>query len=386
MIKNLLSWSLWIVAAFVVFPFLYLKQKSNKRTPLVNKRIVVYFQSKIGDSIAQSPVLRAIKTYYPHSKVTLILTEPAQESLFRASPYIDTLIVLPTSNRLMGKLLLVFRLLLHKPTLSYNFSSQTWIDFINIFALIPSRISIKPYGATSVNELLSKTFSTKYHEFPKGQYSTKFYVSLIVPVLEDVNLLDRKLHIAQEDITAVDRIINKQGIDTSSLIVDISCSSGNPLKNWPLANYSTLADLIVDKYKATILFSGSCSDTLMISDIINSMRHKSKAIDLSGQLTLGEFATLCTKINLLISADSGPIYVACATGIPTVNIAGPVDLAEQYVESPIWKSVQLSLPCVPCSFVSPHATVCKITTRECIVNITPEMVLAKVTEIIDARN
>jgi len=50
---------------------------------------------------------------------------------------------------------------------------------------------------------------------------------------------------------------------------------------------------------------------------------------LTGRINIDELKAVVARLDLFISADTGPIYIAEAFQVPTVDIVGPVDEKEQ---------------------------------------------------------
>ena len=52
-------------------------------------------------------------------------------------------------------------------------------------------------------------------------------------------------------------------------------------------------------------------------------------IDASEKFSIDELKALIAQAGLFISVDTGPLYIAEAFGVPTVDIVGPMDEREQ---------------------------------------------------------
>jgi len=64
-------------------------------------------------------------------------------------------------------------------------------------------------------------------------------------------------------------------------------------------------------------------------------------------------------MSLYVSADTGPIYIAEAFNVPTIDITGPVNENEQPPQGEKHKIVFNDVYCRPCSFVMNTARKCK---------------------------
>ena len=68
-----------------------------------------------------------------------------------------------------------------------------------------------------------------------------------------------------------------------------------------------------------------------------------------------------------MAADSGPLHIAEAVGVPAVIIGGPADLRERDLRT-AHTLVQKDLPCLPCvsAFEAPYA--CPLGHHRCLVD------------------
>lgn len=63
--------------------------------------------------------------------------------------------------------------------------------------------------------------------------------------------------------------------------------------------------------------------------MIQLLHAKTKYVNTAGLFTIDELKCAVSMLDLFISVDSGPIYIAEAVGVPTVDIVGPMDEKEQ---------------------------------------------------------
>jgi ADP-heptose:LPS heptosyltransferase len=100
-------------------------------------------------------------------------------------------------------------------------------------------------------------------------------------------------------------------------------------------------------------------------------------IDAAGAFALQDLPALLSRLALLVSADSGPLHIAEAVGVPAVIIGGPADLRERDLRTE-HILVQQDLPCVPCvsAFSAPYA--CPLHHHRCIEDTTVAEVWAAV--------
>ncbi|MBP8002117.1 MAG: glycosyltransferase family 9 protein [Chloroflexi bacterium] len=96
-------------------------------------------------------------------------------------------------------------------------------------------------------------------------------------------------------------------------------------KRWPVERFVLLGNHLVRRYNARILVVGAAADADLARTLTGLM--SAKAVNLAGQLTLGELGALGEVADLYVGNDTGPTHVAAAVGCPTMALFGPSDPA-----------------------------------------------------------
>ena len=108
----------------------------------------------------------------------------------------------------------------------------------------------------------------------------------------------------------------------------VSPSAGNKIKEWPSERFAKVADHLIEKHQANIIIIGGPEDKRRVAKTKNHMKFGMKALEVTN-FSIDELKALISKLGLFISVDTGPIYIAEAFGIPTIDIVGPMDEKEQ---------------------------------------------------------
>jgi ADP-heptose:LPS heptosyltransferase len=75
------------------------------------------------------------------------------------------------------------------------------------------------------------------------------------------------------------------------------------------------------RHQAKIVLVGAKEDKALTTAVAGMMSNA--AVDLAGELSLGELGALCEVADLYVGNDTGPTHVAAAVGCPTLAIFGP---------------------------------------------------------------
>lgn len=166
----------------------------------------------------------------------------------------------------------------------------------------------------------------------------------------------------------------------ADFLVGIHPGVGNPLKQWPIAYFSRLSDLLVDRYRAQVVLFGGEKERESVSQLVDMMDHKHKAISLAGKTSLEEFMNMVKYCHVFIGNDSGPCHIAGVTGVPTLIISGgQVSPYEWHPLGDKTISVRLDVPCAPCYKALPEH--CP-NNRKCLVFLWPEKVFEAIEQLL----
>jgi ADP-heptose:LPS heptosyltransferase len=111
------------------------------------------------------------------------------------------------------------------------------------------------------------------------------------------------------------------GVTVGAPTVGLHPGAKDPARRWPTKHFAALADALVDRYGATIVLTGGVDECELTAAIVQAMSYP--ALDLAGQTDLGLFGALISRLDLLVTNDSGPAHLAAATGTPSAVLFGP---------------------------------------------------------------
>ena len=129
--------------------------------------------------------------------------------------------------------------------------------------------------------------------------------------------------------------------------------------------------------RVQIVFTGAKSDRPFIEEAQRAMGGARPSLSIAGETDLLELAALMKSAALLLTGDTGPLYIAEAVGTPTLSLWGPTSPAiygpltsgHTFIESPY--------PCRACC-----RTRCKKKNNACMAAIAPADVAEKLSEML----
>lgn len=350
---------------------------------LTNKRpnILIIKLSAIGDVVHSLPFLEVLRDRFPLATIDWVIEEDASD-IAEDHPDIDRLIVFPRKSWLKrfikkGKYIGVAR---EVGNFIKEFKKRRYDIVVDLQGLLKS--GILTFLANGKRKIALNG----------GREGSSIFMNERVAIPDpDIHALDRYLCIARylgatnhtwnghipihnADKRHVDYLLGQTG--NTGIMVAVNPVAKWESKLWELNRFSSLADKIIEKLGAEVIFTGSQGDRAATADILSGM--KVRALNLAGETTLKELAYLYQRCAVVISTDTGPMHIAAAMDSPIiVALFGPTDPLRTGPYGSRHRVIRAGLECSPC-FKK------RCDDMSCMKNITVDMVFKAVKEVISA--
>ncbi|MBF0385593.1 MAG: lipopolysaccharide heptosyltransferase II [Candidatus Omnitrophica bacterium] len=280
------------------------------------KKILVINVNWLGDVIFSSPVFKAIKAKYPQASVTCLGPLRVKEIL-EANQFIDNIILFDDKGKersLLAKLMLVLRLRREKFDLAIILHRSMTRALFCFLAGIKVRVG---YDTKNRRRLLTCPIKEPKEDLHRSDY----YLNLIEKF--GINVDDRRafLSVKEEAADKAGKILKNSGVDEGDYKVVINPGGNWGLKRWPKENFTSLIRKLNFDGDKKIIISGSDKDADLANEIVHSLNFM--PIILCGKLKTEELIAFLSKVDCVVSGDSGPLHIANALGTATVGIFGP---------------------------------------------------------------
>ena len=163
----------------------------------------------------------------------------------------------------------------------------------------------------------------------------------------------------------------------------VHVSGGRESKQWHLDRFAQVARTLAREHGATIVLTGSTGDRQLV-DTVRAQLSDVAVIDVTGQLNLPELAAVLSRLDLLVTGDTGPMHLASAVDTPLVALFGPADPKRYGPASSRQKVLRVQLPCSPCGQVRLPPERCRGHVPDCMDGIQVAAVVAAAAELLDA--
>ena len=152
--------------------------------------------------------------------------------------------------------------------------------------------------------------------------------------------------VGEEDEKWASDFLEAFQIDRKRPLIAIHPGSPIPIKRWMPERYAELADWLIARKRAQILFVGVKDEIPIITDIQGLMRAETNNI--AGKTSLTQLASILQTCNVFIGNDSGPMHLAAAVGTRTIGLYGPGDPTRFGPVGTMCQTIQRKTDCPPC--------------------------------------
>lgn len=360
----------WLFLTYALAPCLYfliflLVRRGGSQKSL---KILVIQTAKIGDMVCTTPVFREIKKKFPSCHLAVLCLRKAG-GILKNNPRVDETLLVEDYPGTWGKIRLLRKLKKEKYDWTVNLLPGSFNNIIAFWSLIPNRVAARHKGAGIAIGLLS-IFNNHRLEFKSHTSFTLHYLNLLKFLGIEQSSNEREIFIRPEEEKKSSDFLARNNLSASDLLIGIAAVPGNKIKQWDLAKFAVLSDLLIEKMGAKIIFTGAPDDKAQIEAVQKMMQNA--GINACDFFKLQELPAFLQKLKLFISTDSGPLYIADALGVPVVNIGGSYDIQEQAPSGNKCKILQ-KYP-VSCSFIIPASLACREKHLKNLRDTTPEEV------------
>lgn len=133
-----------------------------------------------------------------------------------------------------------------------------------------------------------------------------------------------------------------------SMVIGVNPGGDRLNRRWDPDRYAHVADRLAERFHAAILILGGPGEEGIAGRIAGRMKQPS--VNLAGRMSLDDLAYIISRLDLLLTNDSGPMHIGAAAGTPLVALFGPEDpvLMGPYTREDLFRIVHKEVPCRPC--------------------------------------
>ncbi len=325
------------------------------------ERILVVTVNWLGDALMTTPVFEAIKLKFPEAYLGVMAPERVTD-VFTDNPFIDRVIIFDEKKNqkgLFAKLNFIRSLKKEKFDTVFLIHRSFTKALICWLAGIKSRIGYRRFKSLFI---LTSPVSPPKNILHRQDYYLSLFENQGISFNEKTPVFYISGQIQQKVNVSFQAIRQKH-----KYIVGMNPSANWEAKRWPAENFAELADHLIKKHQAAVLFIGTKKERQLIAQVTKQM--KFQAYDFSAKTNLKELGALMKNSDLFVSNDSGPAHLAAALAVPTLVLFGPTAREITAPRGPKVKIIQKDFGCrIPCYDFN-----CR--DNKCMKDITPQEVI-----------
>ena len=347
------------------------------------RRILAVRLDNIGDVVMLGPSLRALKTAYPDSRLTLMCS-PAGSQVAPMLPWVDDVMVLravwqdasgamPLDPERELELVATLREREFDAAFIFTSFSQSPYPpaYICYLAGIPIRVGQSKEFGGSVLSTWVRSMPDDAHQVDRGLH-----------LLDEAGIRPAgthlELHVPESARNAADRILAEGGIKQGNPFIVMAPGASCQARRYDPLRYAEVARLLVRQTDLPLVVVGSERETELVKPILHAAGER--AVPLVGRTAISELAAIISGAALLIANDLGPMHIADAFLTPMVIMYSGTEYESQ------WRprnapTTLLRKPtfCSPCyNFQCPY-------NMECL-DFTPQQVVAEAIKMLETDN
>jgi len=304
--------------------FIFLPPYPKEIPPNINfGNILVLKLWGFGSLLEATPLFKALKKRYPDSTIDL-LTFPANKEIALSLELFRKVYVIDLRKRFLSffwqTLRFIFR---HRK----KYSLVIDLEFFALFSALVTKMLGSRYSMgfktflAMRNRCYSRTVVFDHSNHVRIIF-IKFLDALHIKELPDITLsppktpADKKLLVMKKFPILEENYLHiAVNINSSDLFIN---------RRWPEDYFRKLIGFMQrDCNNPQIYLIGGREDLPMVEDFYESLPDKKGVHITAGKLDIIEFSYALTKMNCLITSDSGPLHIAEAVGTPVVGFFGP---------------------------------------------------------------
>jgi lipopolysaccharide heptosyltransferase I len=340
--------------------------------------------SALGDVTHALNALALLRAEKPQAFIAWAVEERFA-GLLEGHPHVDELIVVPRTrwgrmarNPLKWIALMRERRRMKKSLRSMEFDAS--IDFQSslksTWLVRGARAETRIGFGRPVNREFNFLFQDRCVHVPSDHvHRTERDLALLAPLGITPRYVPCELPRPEGAIRQVDDILSETGyVDGPLIVMHPGTSAFAAFKRWPAERYAAVADRLIADRDARIVLTSGPTDRHLAREAADAM--SGRAVLAPSDQGLAVLVELLRRTDLFVAADTGPMHIASALGIPLVTMFGPKDPVQT---GPFCSRSLVVLgrsDCRPCSRR-------KCRRRECILSITVNQVHKASLEVLD---
>ena len=356
----------------------------NNPVHTLPQRILIIRLSAIGDVVRTLPALRALRSRFPSACIAWAVEENAYDLLehhpdldrvflFKRKKWTEEIVGAHTIVKPLEEVRAFFKAIREDHfDMVLDFHGILKSGVISILSGAPVRVGFSRNYCKEGNYLFNnRHIDVENASLNRIERNLRFIRFLGI----DSANHDPIVPITDEDRNVIDTFLQEKGLvhRTPLIAIHPGTSSKTLYKRWDPLSYARVADTLIERYNAHIVWTWGPDE---LEAVTSAVAHMKRDSTVACRVSLRQLAELFRRCDLFLGSDSGPMHIASFVKTPVVVIYGPTDhrINAPYENSP-HRVLRKDVSCNPCRKRDCSSVACMS-------SITPEEVIEAVTQLL----
>jgi len=285
--------------------------------PPAPRSVVVFSTAGIGDTLSDTPAIRALRESFPTCRITVVV-HWGRRAVLEGNPNIDRLI--PHVKGPLSFLSTLLAIRGERPDTAVTLRAND-PDIWPLAYLSGARVIASRPRMTRFPFLVNLPVDVPDWMERPGVEQTLEIVRALGADTPD----PRMDYVVPEGARErVDAILSQHGLEGRALVaMQVHVSPRLGFRDWPVEHFVSLGRQIVREYLVHLLITGGREDVAAARAV--GMGLGSDATVFAGRLTLAETAALLARCRMLVTTDTGIMHLGFAVRVPTLALLHPAN-------------------------------------------------------------
>lgn len=341
------------------------------------RRILFVLLGAIGDVTRALPLAVRLKAAWPECHLTWAV-EPASKSLVLNHPAVDRVVVFERSGGVPAYRRFLAELKSESYDITLDLQRHLKSGFTAWQSRAPRRIGFHRRNSREANWLFQTEHIAPVDHFLAKTEQFQLFGDLLG--LPRQNGLDFGLEVPGNTLEEWRTRIYGDGAAADNG-VGFLLGSTWPSRIWPVSHFVALARELARRNRCRIVLIGGPADQSMARKVEASLVDDlppGTVVNLAGGTTLRQLAEIFRVLQLAVGADSGPMHIASAVGLPVISLWGPTSPRRSAPYKNEHLVLQSAIGCAPC-----YRRTCPGLGQLCLTRILPEAVAGLASELMN---
>ncbi len=283
--------------------------------PRPPRSVVVFSTAGIGDTLSDTPAIRALRESFPGCRITVVVHR-GRRAILEGNPNIDLLI--PHAKGPVAFLRTLRAIRRARPDTAVTLRAND-PDVWPLAYLSGARVVASRSRATRFPFLVNLPV-----EIPDWSRRPGVLQTLEIVRALGADTADPRMDYVVPETAgrAVAALLRERGLEGALLVaMQVHRSPRLRFRDWPVEHFIALGRDIVQAYPVRLAVTGGGKEAAAAEGVARGLG--AAATSFAGRLSLPETAALLTRCRMLITTDTGIMHLGFAVRVPTLALLHP---------------------------------------------------------------